>query len=97
MSFRLQISLRIFCFALSSLHFPIRFNKVRVGYLAKSAKRGHDSTFAVEANTKTLCPKLSRFRLAKIMNRGRVIWGRVIRGQGEYQVDYRVDYLAKGV
>ena len=30
-----------------------------------SAKRGTDSTFAVEANTKTLCPKSSRFRKSK--------------------------------
>ena len=38
-----------------------------------SAKRGPDSTFAGEAITKTLCPKSSRFRLVKMMDRGRVI------------------------
>ena len=56
-----------------------------------SAKRGPDSTFAVEANTETLCPKSSRFRLLKMMN-----WGRVIRGRGEYRVKYQVDYQILG-
>ena len=37
------------------------------------AKRGPDSKFAVEANTKTLCPNSSRFRLVKMIDRGRVI------------------------
>ena len=51
-----------------------------------SAKRGPDSTFAVEVNTKT-CPKSSRFRLVKMMDRDRVI-----QPQVEYWVEYRVKY-----
>ena len=45
------------------------------------AKRGPDSTFAVEENTKTMCLKLSRFRLVKMMG-----WGRVFRPQVKYQI-----------
>ena len=40
-------------------------------------KQGPDSTFAIKANAKTQCPKSSRFRLVKIMDRGRVIRPRV--------------------
>ena len=59
-----------------------------------SAKRGPDSTFAVKANTKTLCPKSSWFWSVKIMNRGRVIWPRV-----EYRVEYQIlgEFLSKKV
>ena len=50
-----------------------------------SANWGPDSTFAVEANTKTLCPKSSLFWLVKMMDRG---W--VIRPLVEYWVEYRI-------
>ena len=53
-----------------------------------SAKRGTDSSFVVEANIIALLPKSSRSQLVKMMNRGRVIRGRV-----KYRVAYRVDYL----
>ena len=39
--------------------------KLKLG-LQILAKRGPDSTFAVKANTKTLCPKSSQFRLVKM-------------------------------
>ena len=58
------------------------------------ARRGPDSTFAVEPNTKTMCPKLSWFWLVKMMDRGRVIRPRV-----QYQVEYQIlgDILSKKV
>ena len=57
-------------------------------------KQGPDSTFAIKANAKTQCPKSSRFRLVKIMDRGRVIPPRV-----EYRVEYRIlgKFLSKKV
>ena len=59
-----------------------------------SAKQGPESTFAVEANTKTMCPKSSLFRLVNMMDRGRVIQPWV-----EYRVDNRIlgEFLSKKV
>ena len=51
-------------------HFWITLDQV-------SANRGPDSTFTVKANTKTMCPKSSRFPLVTMMDRGRVIQPRV--------------------
>ena len=56
-----------------------------------SAKRGLDSRFVVEANTKSWWPKLSQSRKVKLMD-----WGRVTRLRVEYRVEYQVKYWILG-
>ena len=65
-----EFSLGYSSFLLQKKHFWITLDQV-------SANRGPDSTFTVKANTKTMCPKSSRFPLVTMMDRGRVIQPRV--------------------
>ena len=67
----------------------LRFNDL-LGPLQISGKRGPDSRFIIEANTKSRGRKSSRSQIVNLMDRGRVT-----RPQVEYRVEYQVDYWAR--